>query len=270
MFDTPRPAARSLVPAQMPKAPTTSVTYLPRGAKPVARPQRTTFMTRRYETNWLDKDGSVATATRVAPALPQFEEAFSALARGTLIETSTGLSAVEDLEPGAMAATTGGRYEQIVWIGSMTLFPPHTIPGLAPATMTRITADAFGEGRPMPDLMLGPQARVALQGGRFLRPGAARTSVPAHSLIDGESIVEVTPVAPVAVYHIVLARHAVLRCAGIEIESFHPGKDYAERFDTQLGQLFLAMFPMMKTFSDFGGLSLPRLTADETDSLAAA
>jgi len=268
MFDSAPQAAPLRVPARLPKS-VAAVSYLPRGAKPAPRPQRTTFMTRRYETSWLDADGAIATATRVAPALPQFEEAFSALARGTLIETSTGLCAVEDLEPGVMVATTGGRFEQIVWIGSMTLFPPQTIPGLPAAAMTRITADAFGEGRPMPDLMLGPQARVALQGGRYLRPGAARTSVPARSLIDGESIVEVTPVAPIAVYHIVLARHAVLRCAGIEVESYHPGRDHAERFDAQLGQLFLAMFPMMKTFSDFGALSLPRLSADETESLAA-
>lgn len=227
-------------------------------------------MTRRYETAWLCADGSVETATRIAPALPEFEEAFSAIARGTVIETAAGLVAVEDLVPGTTIVTADGRREQITWIGTMTLFPPQTVPGLAPATMTRITADAFGEGRPMPDLMLGPQARVAVQGGRYGRTDGLRTSIPARSLIDGESIVEVTPVAPVSVYHIVLARHGALRCAGVEIESYHPGKDQAERLDPQLAQLFIAMFPHLKSFSDFGPMAHLRLSAAEADGMIAA
>lgn len=260
-------AAPVVVSAQKAKLPQP---FLPRGAKPAARPARAAFMTRRYETTWLGADGAVETATRIAPALPAFEEAFSAIARGTLIETTEGLVAVEDLEPGATVVTADGRREQVVWIGAMTLFPPQTIPGLAPATMTRITAEAFGEGRPMPDLLLGPQARVALQGGRYNRIGALRTSIPARSLIDGESVVEVTPVAPVSVYHVVLAHHGALRCAGVEIESYHPGKDLAERFDPQLAQLFLAMFPNLKDFGGFGPLAYPRLTAEEADEVAAA
>ncbi|MBS0564568.1 MAG: Hint domain-containing protein [Proteobacteria bacterium] len=236
----------------------------------MARPPRPAFLTRRYETSWLAADGRVETATRIAPALPAFEEAFSAIARGALIETADGLVAVEDLAPGATIITADGRREQVVWMGAMTLFPPQAVPGLAPACLTRITADAFGDGRPMPDLLLGPQARIVLQGARCRRIGTARASVPARSLVDGEGIVAVTPVAPVTVYHLVLSRHAALRCAGVEVESFHPGKDHAERFDPQMAQLFLAMFPTLKSFADFGPLALPRLSADEALDMIAA
>ena len=228
------------------------------------------MLTRRYETSWLNGDGHVETATRIAPAIPAFEEAFSAVARGTLIETTKGLVAVEDLAPGMMVLTAEGRIEPITWIGSMTLFPPHAIPGLAPSTLTRITADAFGPARPMPDLILGQSARLFLRGGRCLMAGHAMAYAPARNMIDGESIVEVTPVAPVAMYNIVLARHGSLRCAGIEVESFHPGKDCAERLGPQLASLFIAMFPQMTGFGDFGPLAHPRLSSDETDVMIAA
>ena len=237
---------------------------------PAMRAKRPAMLTRRYETCWLSSDGLIETATRLAPAIPAFEEAFSAVARGTLIETTKGLVAVEDLDPGMLALTAEGRIEPITWIGSMTLFPPHAIAGLAPSTLTRITADAFGAGRPMPDLVLGQQARLLLRGGRCLAAGHATAYAPARNMIDGESIVEVTPVAPVAMYHIVLARHGSLRCAGIEVESFHPGKDYAERLDPQLAALFIAMFPHLSGFGDFGPLAHPRLSSDETDMMIAA
>ena len=234
------------------------------------RPQRVSMLTRRYETSWLTADGQVASATRVAPAIPEFEEAYCAVARGTLIETTTGLVAVEDLEPGTMALTAEGRTEQVTWIGSMTLFPPHAIPGLAPSTMTRITADAFGQGRPMPDLILGQQARIFLRGGRCLSAGYDAAYAPARGLIDGETIVEVTPVAPVAMYNIVLARHGSLRCAGIEVESFHPGKNHNEKFEPQLAALFIAMFPQISSFSGFGPMAHPRLSNDEVELMIAA
>jgi len=265
MHSAPRAAAFAAYPIVSP--------YKKPAPKPVAkavRPQRATMMTRRYETSWLTDAGTIETATRIAPAIAEFEEAFSALARGTLIETTDGLVAVEDLVPGQRVATAEGRIETVTWIGSMTLFPPHAVPGLAPSLLTRITSEAFGEGRPMPDLILGPQARLLLSGGRCRMPGYTRAYAPARCLIDCESIVEVTPVAPVTMFHIVLERHGSLCCAGIEVESYHPGRAHAERFDPQLAALFIAMFPQMSGFSDFGPLAHPRLSADEMEMMAAA
>lgn len=243
--------------------------FFPKGARPAPRPPRPNFMTRRYEMSWLNADGQVESAQRAAPALPEFEEAFSAIARGTLIETTVGLIAVEDLEPGMQVVTAEGTARKITWIGSMTLFPPNAVAGLAPATLTRITAEAFGEGRPMPDLILGQRARLLTRGARARAAGFAAAFVPARDYIDGDAIIEVTPVAPVTMFHLVLEQHAALRCAGIEVESFHPGKNAGERFDAQLAALFLALFPQIRGFADFGPLAHARL-AGESDTLAAA
>ena len=271
IYSNPRAAGPVYAVPTITKRPSSfPVAPYPKALRATQRPQRAAILTRRYETTWLTQDGMVETATRIAPALPQFEEAFSAIARGTLIETTQGFCAVEDLEPGMTVLTAEGRTETITWIGSMTLFPPNTIPGIEASKLTRITAEAFGPGRPMPDLMLGQQARVLLKGGRCRSTGHDAAYAMAAKMIDGESIVEVTPVAPVTMFHVVLARHGSLRCAGIEVEAYHPGKHYAERFDPQLAALFLAMFPHMKSITEFGTMAHPRLSAEETEDLIAA
>jgi len=228
---------------------------------------KTSRLTRRYEIAYLAGDGSITCDTRVAAAAPEIEEAFSAFARGTVIATTEGPVAVEDLLPGMTALTAEGRPERILWIGSMTLFPNCSIPGVAPATMTRITADAFGVGRPMPDLVLGPRARLLLRDARSrMATGVMTSYAPARCFIDGVSIIEVTPVAPVTVFHLMLERQGSIRAAGLEIESYHPGSDISDRFDAQVSTELLGLFPQLKSFAEFGPMAHPRLSAREVEA----
>ncbi|MCV2869545.1 Hint domain-containing protein [Defluviimonas sp. WL0002] len=205
-------------------------------------------------------------ATRVAPAISQFEEAFSAFARGTVVQTEDGPVAIEDLMPGTRVQTAEGGSERVTWVGSMTIFPPNAVSGIEPALMTRVTADAFGLGRPNPDLVLGPRARILLRDDRFqAATGMASAYAPAAAFVDGVSIVEVTPIAPVPVYHLVLERHGSIRAAGLEVESYHPGSGIAEMMDTQLASLFLALFPQVKGFADFGRVAHGQLSMAEME-----
>jgi len=232
-----------------------------------ARPVRSTPLARRYEIACLDAKGQFETCTRLAPAIPEFEEAFSAFARGTVIATTEGPVAVEDLVPGMEALTGEGRAERITWIGSMTLFPPRAVPGMHGSTLTRITADAFGIGRPMPDLVLGPRARILVRDARCrFATGVEAAYAPARSFADGVSIIEVTPVAPITVYHIVLQRQGSIRAAGLEIESFHPGARMADGFDPQVTQVFLSLFPHIRSIADFGTPAHPRMSAAEVEA----
>ncbi len=243
-------------------------------SRPVSQPVRTepaparkAPLARRYEIAYLDAAGRFETCTRLAPAIPEFEEAFSAFARGTVVATTEGPVAVEDLVPGMAALTGEGRAERVTWIGSMTLFPPHALPGLLGATLTRITADAFGIGRPMPDLLLGPRARILVRDARCrFATGVEAAYAPARSFADGVSIIEVTPVAPVTAYHIVLERQGSIRAAGLEIESFHPGARMADGFDPQLAQVFLTLFPHIRSTADFGTPAHPRMSAAEVEA----
>ena len=225
-------------------------------------------MTRRYEVTWLDRSGDVQTSTRLAPASPIFEEACAAFARGTLIMTDAGLMAVEDLVPGQKILTAEGGAETLTWVGSMTVYPPSAVPEIAPALLTRVTSDAFGEGRPMPDLMLGPHARILLRDPRCRAlTGATAAYAPARAFVDGDVIISVAPIAPMAVYHIVLERQGTIRAAGIEIESYHPGAAFGELIDPQMSGLFLSLFPQVQSFADFGPMAHPRLTTDEAESI---
>lgn len=263
LYTALRAADRAIVPPA-------SLFTLPPLPKAVPAPKRTHIMTRRYETSWLDAEGHVQTRTQVAPALPQFEEAYCGLARGSMVETTIGPVAVEDLEPGMIAITAEGRKARILWKGAMTLFPANSVPGLSAKQMVRVSADAFGDGQPMPDLLLGQDARILLKGGRCRTVGRDTAYANALSLTDGEALIAVNPVAPMPMYHLVLERHGTLRCNGIGVESFHPGTDSTLRTDPQLSGLFLAMFPMFGSFADFGPMAHHRLSLDETDIVAAA
>lgn len=242
--------------------------------KPAAQPEphlaRRPPLNRRYEISFLSEAGLIESATRLAPAIPELEEAFSAFARGTVIATTEGPVAVEDLVPGMEAQTAEGRTETITWIGSMTLFPAHSMPSIQSGTLTRITADAFGVGRPMPDLVLGPRARLLVRDARCrMATGVESAYAAARCFADGASIIEVAPAAPVTVYHVVLRRQASLRAAGLEIESYHPGSRLPDGFDPQFAKLFLSLFPHLRSLSGFGSMAHPRMTAEEVEAALA-
>lgn len=235
---------------------------------PEIRPQRRPAITRRYEVSWLDKYGEVQGSTRLAPASVPFEEAFSAFARGTLIATDQGQTAVEDLVPGMRIITAEGRIEPLVWIGSMIVYPARAVPEIAPVTMTRITGDAFGEGRPMPDLLLGPQARILFRDPRCRGVCGTDTSyAPARAFVDGDHVISVSPVAPMAVFHLMLRRQGTIRAAGVDVESYHPGLGYGEVIDPQMAGLFLSLFPQVAGFADFGPVAHPRLTLSDAEMI---
>lgn len=239
-------------------------------AFPAAKTLRAMPLTRRYEACWLAPDGSLLDSTRLAPATPLFEEAFSALARGSVIMTEDGPVAIEDLAPGQRVLTGEGGSELVTWIGSMVIYPGRdTGRDLdEQVTLTRITAEAFGAGKPLLDVVLGPRARLCLRDPRLHRiTGLEAAYVPARAFLDGISVIEVTPSAPVTVYHVVLENHASLRVAGLEVEAFHPGAGVEQMIDPRMLSLFEAQFPQITRLAEFGALAHPRLTRFEVESL---
>lgn len=232
-----------------------------RGTAPGAAP-----LTRRYETSWLTRTGEVETSERLAPATPLFEEAFSALARGAVVQTEDGPVAVEDLRPGLRALTTDGP-RTITWIGTMTLYPEADP---SEAVLTRITAEAFGPGRPAADLVLGPHARLCLRDARLrARTGLPAAFAPVRAFVDGDGVVALCPATPVSVYQLALDRQAALRVSGLEVESYHPGEGIAQILEPRLLSLFAGLFPHLARLEEFGPQALPRLTRFETEDLLA-
>ncbi len=217
-------------------------------------------MLRKYRIQSLRADGSVHDSENIGPATAIFETAFSAFARGTLIKTTTGPVAIEDLAPGASVITAEHGPSQVLWVGSMTLVPH--VEGLTPrdCRVTRIMPDAFGMERPMLNMMAGPGARLLARPASLRDSfGGARVLTPARDLADGVQVVEVTPPSAITVYHLCLRRHATIIAGGLECESFHPGAGFERQMGQNMLSLFLSFFPHIRKPGDFGDLAHPRL-----------
>ncbi|MEQ9260508.1 MAG: Hint domain-containing protein [Roseovarius sp.] len=210
-------------------------------------------------------DGSVRMSDQIGPAMPAFEAAFSAFSHGTLIATTRGQVAVEDLEPGMKLQTAEHGAQQIVWIGSMTLMPrTEDLPDNG--NLTRIPADSYGMGRPERDLLCGPGARLLMRPvGMGARLDGERALTPAARLADGMNAIAVYPQRPVTVYHICTRRHAVINAGGLSAETFHPGAGFERNMGPNMLSLFLSFFPHIKQPRDFGPLAHARLPLNEND-----
>ena len=217
--------------------------------------------TRSYEIAALRSDGSLYIGQDKAPALPLFESAFSAFARGTLILTVKGEVAVEDLQPGDMIATSSGEPAKLIWVGSSNFVPADAGRRMP---LIRIMPDSFGQSRPSSFLTVGPAARV-LHTPHQLRAEAdgTRMLTPVKEFVDGVNVIEIVPPTPVRLFHLCLTRHAAIQAGGIEMETFHPGANATRAVSHSQRDRFLGMFPQIGHVSDFGPLAHPR--APEAD-----
>ncbi len=246
----------------------------PLPTQPASAPRKMPVM-RRYEVSVLAPNGDIDTSRHVAPATPLFEAAFSAFARGTLLRTSQGLCAIEDLLPGMEIETTEFGFRPVQWIGSMIILPDAPVENPDQTRMTRIMADTFGMGRPMADVMAGPGARMLHRPAalRELNGTGARSGhvlTPVADFEDGMSTIRITPPRPVTVYHLCLDKHASIKVSGIDMESFHPGIGLEQRMGPNMLSLFLSLFPHIRSLDDFGPLTHPRATLETLRSLTAA
>lgn len=218
--------------------------------------------TRTYEVAALREDNSLFIGQSSAPAIPLFEDAFSAFTHGSLVQTTMGPVAVEDLQPGDMIQTSTGEAAQLTWIGTST-FSPADVGKRTP--LIRIMPDSLGQSRPERSLTVGPGARILHTPAnlRGLADGK-QLLTPASKFVDGVNVIEVTPPTPTRLFHICLSRHAVINVDGIEMETFHPGAAAPREVSHSLRDRFISLFPRIGHLSDFGPLAHPR--APEIDT----
>lgn len=219
---------------------------------------------RSYEVAALRADGSLYIGQDKAPAIPLFESAFSAFARGTLIATPQGDVAIEDLQPGDMVNTSTGEPARLIWIGSSSFVPADAgrrVP------LIRIMPDTFGQGRPSSFLTLGPSARILHTPHRLRsEAGEQRLLTPVREFVDGVNVIEVVPPTPVRLFHFCLDRHATISAGGIEMETFHPGANATKSVSHNLRDRFMGMFPRIGHMTDFGPLAHPRAAEASTNA----
>ncbi|WP_439156282.1 Hint domain-containing protein [Yoonia sp.] len=206
--------------------------------------------------------------TRVAPAIPVFEDAFAALGHGAVLQTRNGPVAVEDLVPGDSIRLADGRYDTLLWRGTMLLRPDDPTTRSETGTLIRIMADTLGLGRPSPDLVLGPTARLfhRASGVRALT-GSDAAFIPARDFVDGAQIISLRPAGPVNVYQLGFARHQNISVNGIEIESLHPGTAFSHGLRGDTLTQYLSLFPHKTSLDDFGTMRHPRLRLRDLELL---
>ncbi len=220
-------------------------------------------ISRRFETEWL-RDGEVLSNTTTAPALPAFEQAFTAFTHGALIQTTDGPVAVEDLEPGMHMECGAGRVSRLTWKGAITIVPGAPTLQAEPDKLYRVMPDSFGLGRPAQDQTFGPGARRIDRDAKLRAAiGAEAAFVPFSALADGHSVIEVTPVSPTRVYHLACENHETILAAGLEVETYHPGPETPISLPEEMLRLFMQFFPHLDNIHDFGRLRAPRITADD-------
>lgn len=237
-----------------------------RVAHPDGRLQRAQPLMRRYEVVHLLPNGDINDFSRIAPAHPAFEDSFGSLARGSLLKTNRGMIAVEDILPGDEIKTVTHGFQTLHWRGSMTLVPGATGQDPRMGKLIRIASDALGVGRPMPDLLLGPSARLYHRSPTLQRvTGHTAAFVPAADFVDGVNIVEVQPQTPVEVFQLGFTNHERIVVNGVEVDSHNPGARHNIRLRGEMLARYLDLFPQVERIEDFGMLMHPRLSLHDLD-----
>lgn len=221
---------------------------------------------RKIEVACLLPDGSVTEFGRLVPAIPAFEDAAAAFSRNTLVTTNRGLMAVGDLWPGDRVRTVGDGLQTVLWKGCTMLVPEARAQDPAMGRLTRIASDSLGIARPLPDLILGPRARLAHRApGIQVLTGAEAALIPARDFIDAVNVIEIAPATPVPVYQLGFARHARVLAHGVEVESLHPGPHHQLGLRGDMLALYMSCFPHLRDLADFGPPALPRLRLQDLD-----
>ena len=159
---------------------------------------------------------------------------------GTRITTERGEVSVEELAVGDRIqvvgtspstqppSASGGTGQPIVWLGHRTVdCARHPQP--SKVWPVRVSAGAFGPGRPYRDLWLSPDH--ALLVGDVL--------IPVKYLINGTTIAQMQ-VDEVTYYHVKLPRHAVILAEGLPAESY---LDTGDRSNFANGEGPIALYP---------------------------
>ena len=249
----------------------TSPTLAGRLASQDGRQPRVKPLMRKYEVAHLTPTYDIEEFTRIAPAAPVFEDCFAAIGRGAIIQTEQGPVAVEDLLPGDKVKTSTNGFQTLRWRGSMTIVPGARNKRPEMGTMTRMTADALGYGRPGLDLVLGPSARILHKAPSVKTlTGSEHAFAPARDFIDGSSIIELRPIAPVHCYQLGFDSHEQLNVNGVEIETLHPGLPHMVQMRSDMQLLFMSLFPHKRNLADFEQLLHPRISLRDLDLFAVA
>ncbi|NTF88186.1 Hint domain-containing protein [Agrobacterium rhizogenes] len=133
------------------------------------------------------------------------------LVTGTLVRTTRGDIAVEDLRVGDVVVTASSQHRPIRWIGSSELDCANARDGQA-CWPIRVAAGALGPDKPAHDLYVSPAHGICTT-------VVTDVLIPASALVNGSTIVQ-AECATVTYWHVELDEHDILVTNGLPTESY--------------------------------------------------
>ncbi|MCW1932174.1 Hint domain-containing protein [Pararhodobacter zhoushanensis] len=190
---------------------------------------------------------------------------------GTLIDTTRGRVAVEDLVIGDKVLTRDHGYQDLTWTGRRDLTQAElaSCPSAAPI---RIKAGALGRDLPERDLTVSPRHRMLVTGARAeLMFGEREVLVAAADLLGLPGVEQVTEGA-VSYIHVMCEAHQIIRAEGSWTESFQPAEAVINALESETRAELLGLFPELATQAgrDSFTAARPVLTGAEAKTLFAA
>lgn len=165
---------------------------------------------------------------------------------GTMIKTTRGSVAVEDLTVGDLVLTVDHGLQPIRWIGARSLDREmlDQNPNLRPI---RIRAGSLGLNTPSQDLELSPQHRIMARSPIVQRMfGESEVLVAAKHLTNLPGIDVVEDCEGVTYFHLLFDRHEVIWSNGAQTESFYTGPQALKSVPQNARDEIFQLFPNLK------------------------
>ncbi|NIY73229.1 Hint domain-containing protein [Marivivens donghaensis] len=180
--------------------------------------------------------------------------------KGTRIQTTRGLIAIEELEVGDQVITFDNGPQPIRWIGSRTVAATGN---LAPI---RIKANTFGGHG---EITVSPQHRVYLTDGfAALLFGHDEVLIKAKDLVNDDTVRRLEG-GDVTYFHLLFDTHEIVLAEGLPTESFHPGFTVLASFEEEVREELLTLFPELADNSSYGPTARMSLKQHEVTVLLA-
>ncbi|MEQ8902695.1 MAG: choice-of-anchor L domain-containing protein [Roseovarius sp.] len=154
---------------------------------------------------------------------------------GTLIDTPNGKVAIDALKPGDEVLTCDNGAQRVRWVGQTER--------RAAGDDAPVVFDRNACGR-HDALELSPNHRVLVSSPLAeLYFASHQVLVKAKDLVNGRTIRRRTDGAPVHYVHLLFDRHEIIRGNGLPSESYHPGEQTLQSFDTETEAELQRLFP---------------------------
>lgn len=182
---------------------------------------------------------------------------------GTLVKTPGGPRPIETLQAGDPVLTRDHGAQPVAWAGRRALARAETLRhALHPV---RISAHAFGRGRPARDVLVSPAHRLLVTGARLeVLFGASEVLVAARHLVGLEGVTIARDIPAPVYHHLMFAHHELISTHGLISESFHPMAQGIAGFDIEARRELLTLFPGLALHPDlYGATARPCLRGYE-------